>query len=132
MHAESRFIVSGDPEEQAERIGAYVDMGFRHLIFHSPAPDQERFLKLFGSEVLPLLRAALRVNNGARHRYARGGAEHALRGDVPLDAALAGFQVAERRALVLEGELVGVDAVIVVLTPLGPASDLDVVLVVLV
>ena len=56
VHAESRFIVSGDPEEQAERIGAYVDMGFRHLIFHSPAPDQERFLKLFSAEVLPLLR----------------------------------------------------------------------------
>ncbi len=57
VHAESRFIVSGDPEEQADRIGAYVDLGFRHLIFHSPAPDQERFLELFGGEVLPLLRA---------------------------------------------------------------------------
>ncbi len=57
VHAESRFIVSGDPEETAERIGAYVDMGFRHLIFHSPAPDQERFLGLFAAEVLPLLRA---------------------------------------------------------------------------
>ncbi len=57
VHAESRFIVSGDPQEQVERIGAYVDLGFRHLIFHSPAPDQERFLEMFGSQVLPLLRA---------------------------------------------------------------------------
>ncbi len=56
VHAESRFIVTGDPHEAAERIGAYVDMGFDHLIFHSPAPDQERFLKMFGAEVLPLLR----------------------------------------------------------------------------
>jgi coenzyme F420-dependent glucose-6-phosphate dehydrogenase len=31
-------------------------MGFEHLIFHSPAPDQERFLELFAAEVLPLLR----------------------------------------------------------------------------
>jgi coenzyme F420-dependent glucose-6-phosphate dehydrogenase len=56
VRAESRFIVSGDPEEQAERIGEYVQMGFRHLIFHSPAPDQRRFLQRFGADVLPLLR----------------------------------------------------------------------------
>ncbi len=42
--AESRFIVSGDPDEQAGRIGEYVEMGFRHLVFHSPSPDQARFL----------------------------------------------------------------------------------------
>jgi coenzyme F420-dependent glucose-6-phosphate dehydrogenase len=56
VRGESRFIVSGDPQEQAELIGAYVEMGFRHLVFHSPAPDQERFLRLFGDEVLPILR----------------------------------------------------------------------------
>ena len=31
-------------------------MGFRHLVFHSPSPDQERFLRTFGAEVLPVLR----------------------------------------------------------------------------
>jgi coenzyme F420-dependent glucose-6-phosphate dehydrogenase len=56
VRAESRFIVSGDPREQAERIGEYVQMGFRHLVFHSPAPDQRGFLGRFGGEVLPLLR----------------------------------------------------------------------------
>jgi coenzyme F420-dependent glucose-6-phosphate dehydrogenase len=56
IRPESRFIVSSDPEEQAEAIGQYAEMGFRHLIFHSPAPDQAGFVERFGAEVLPLLR----------------------------------------------------------------------------
>ena len=57
VKAESRFIVTGDPEEVADRVAPYVDMGFRHLVFHSPAPDQWPFLERFGAEVLPLLRS---------------------------------------------------------------------------
>ncbi len=53
----SRWIVSTDPDEQVERIGAYVALGFRHLVFHAPGPDQARFLKLYGEQVLPKLRA---------------------------------------------------------------------------
>ena len=34
--AASRFIVSNDPEEHVERIARYVDLGFRHLVFHDP------------------------------------------------------------------------------------------------
>ena len=34
---------ASDPDEHAE-VGAYVDMGFRHLVFHAPGPDQRRFL----------------------------------------------------------------------------------------
>ncbi|GAA2086002.1 glucose-6-phosphate dehydrogenase (coenzyme-F420) [Pseudolysinimonas kribbensis] len=52
----SRFIVSTDVEEHVARIREYVDMGFTHLVFHAPGPDQERFLKLYGDEVLPALR----------------------------------------------------------------------------
>jgi coenzyme F420-dependent glucose-6-phosphate dehydrogenase len=55
--AASRWIVSTDPEEHVDRIGAYVALGFRHLVFHAPGPDQERFLKLYAKEVLPRLRA---------------------------------------------------------------------------
>jgi coenzyme F420-dependent glucose-6-phosphate dehydrogenase len=33
-----------------------VDLGFRHLVFHAPGPDQERFLKLYAKDVLPRLR----------------------------------------------------------------------------
>jgi coenzyme F420-dependent glucose-6-phosphate dehydrogenase len=54
--AASRWIVSSDPEEQVEKIGYYVGLGFNHLVFHAPGPDQARFLDLFGSEVLPRLR----------------------------------------------------------------------------
>lgn len=51
-----RWIVSTDPEEHIERIKPYVDFGFRHLVFHAPGPDQERFLRLYAKDVLPLLR----------------------------------------------------------------------------
>jgi coenzyme F420-dependent glucose-6-phosphate dehydrogenase len=54
--AASRWIVSNDPEEHVERIGYYVCLGFRHLVFHAPGPDQARFLRLYGEQVLPLLR----------------------------------------------------------------------------
>jgi coenzyme F420-dependent glucose-6-phosphate dehydrogenase len=54
--AASRWIVSSDPDEQVERIAAYVKLGFRHLVFHAPGPDQPRFLKLYGEQVLPRLR----------------------------------------------------------------------------
>jgi coenzyme F420-dependent glucose-6-phosphate dehydrogenase len=54
--AASRWIVSNDPEEHVERIGYYVGLGFRHLVFHAPGPDQARFLRLYGEQVLPLLR----------------------------------------------------------------------------
>jgi coenzyme F420-dependent glucose-6-phosphate dehydrogenase len=54
--AAQRWIVSNDAEEHVERIGMYVDLGFRHLVFHAPGPDQERFLRLYGEQVLPRLR----------------------------------------------------------------------------
>jgi coenzyme F420-dependent glucose-6-phosphate dehydrogenase len=57
VHAESRFIVTGDPDEVADRVSAYVELGFRHLVFHSPADDQSRFLQLFADEVAPALRS---------------------------------------------------------------------------
>jgi coenzyme F420-dependent glucose-6-phosphate dehydrogenase len=56
--AASRWIVSSDPDEQVEAIRPYVEMGFRHLVFHAPGPDQERFLELYARDVLPRLRRA--------------------------------------------------------------------------
>ncbi len=55
--AASRWIVSADPDEQVERIKPYLELGFTHLVFHAPGPDQERFLRLYAKEVLPRLRA---------------------------------------------------------------------------
>lgn len=53
----SRWIVSADPDEQVEKIATYIGLGFRHLVFHAPGTDQARFLKLYGEQVLPKLRA---------------------------------------------------------------------------
>jgi coenzyme F420-dependent glucose-6-phosphate dehydrogenase len=58
QRAASRWIVSTDPDEHVEKIRPYVDMGFRHLVFHAPGPDQARFLNLYADRVLPKLRAA--------------------------------------------------------------------------
>jgi coenzyme F420-dependent glucose-6-phosphate dehydrogenase len=55
--AASRWIVSTDPEEHVARIRHYVDLGFNHLVFHAPGPEQSRFLQLYSQEVLPRLRA---------------------------------------------------------------------------
>jgi coenzyme F420-dependent glucose-6-phosphate dehydrogenase len=54
--AASRWIVSSDADEHVERVSYYVGLGFRNLVFHAPGPDQARFLKLYGENVLPRLR----------------------------------------------------------------------------
>jgi coenzyme F420-dependent glucose-6-phosphate dehydrogenase len=56
--AAKRWIVSSDPQEHVAKIRRYVDMGFRHLVFHAPGPDQARFLSLYAEHILPRLRAA--------------------------------------------------------------------------
>jgi coenzyme F420-dependent glucose-6-phosphate dehydrogenase len=52
----SRWIVTTDVDEMVEKIGAYVALGFDHLVFHAPGPDQARFLRLFTAHVVPRLR----------------------------------------------------------------------------
>lgn len=52
-----RWIVSTDPDEHIAKIKTYMDLGFRHLVFHAPGPDQKRFIQLYGEYVLPRLRA---------------------------------------------------------------------------
>ncbi|HEX6390767.1 MAG TPA: LLM class flavin-dependent oxidoreductase, partial [Solirubrobacteraceae bacterium] len=55
--AHTRFIVSSDPEEVVEQIGAYLDLGFDDLVLHAPGADQARFLEQFTEDVAPALRA---------------------------------------------------------------------------
>ncbi|HKC28018.1 MAG TPA: glucose-6-phosphate dehydrogenase (coenzyme-F420) [Jatrophihabitans sp.] len=57
--AASRFIVSTDVDEHVAAVQRYLDLGFSHLVFHAPGPDQDRFLRRYGEEVLPRLRAAV-------------------------------------------------------------------------
>jgi coenzyme F420-dependent glucose-6-phosphate dehydrogenase len=56
--AASRWIVSTDPDEHVEKIGRYVDLGFNHLVFHAPGPEQARFMNLYAEHILPRLRKA--------------------------------------------------------------------------
>ncbi|MEM7022922.1 MAG: glucose-6-phosphate dehydrogenase (coenzyme-F420) [Pseudomonadota bacterium] len=55
--AAKRWIVSNDPDEHVERLEDTIKLGFTHLVFHAPGPDQRRFLDLYSKEVLPRLRA---------------------------------------------------------------------------
>ncbi len=55
----SRWIVSSDAAEHVAAVQRYIDMGFRHLVFHAPGTDQERFLRTYAEEILPRLRAAV-------------------------------------------------------------------------
>jgi coenzyme F420-dependent glucose-6-phosphate dehydrogenase len=64
--AASRWIVSSDPDEHVERIRSYIDLGFRHLVFHAPGPDQARFIRLYSAEVLPRLRQLADAAEGAK------------------------------------------------------------------
>jgi coenzyme F420-dependent glucose-6-phosphate dehydrogenase len=52
----TRWICSSDPEDHAVKVCEYLDMGFKHLVFHAPGPDQERFLRLYSEQILPRLR----------------------------------------------------------------------------
>jgi coenzyme F420-dependent glucose-6-phosphate dehydrogenase len=54
--AASRFLVSRDPDEHVERLAETIALGFSHLVFHAPGPDQRRFLDLYAEQVLPRLR----------------------------------------------------------------------------
>jgi len=54
--AHTRFIVSDDPQEVADEIAFYVELGFTELVFHFPGEDQTRALDQFASDVLPVLR----------------------------------------------------------------------------
>jgi coenzyme F420-dependent glucose-6-phosphate dehydrogenase len=55
--AASRWIVSSDPDEHVEKLAETIELGFTHLVFHAPGPDQPRFLDLYAEQVLPRLRA---------------------------------------------------------------------------
>ena len=54
--AHRRWLVSADVDEHLEQLKPYLDLGFRHLVFHAPGDDQAAFLKLYGKEILPRLR----------------------------------------------------------------------------
>ncbi|HEY3086227.1 MAG TPA: glucose-6-phosphate dehydrogenase (coenzyme-F420) [Candidatus Dormibacteraeota bacterium] len=54
--AHRRWLVSSDPDEHIEQLRPYLDLGFNHLVFHSPGDGQARFLELYGAQILPRIR----------------------------------------------------------------------------
>jgi coenzyme F420-dependent glucose-6-phosphate dehydrogenase len=54
--AASRWLVSSDSDEHIEQIRPYVELGFTHLVFHAPGPNQDKFLKQYAEAILPKLR----------------------------------------------------------------------------
>src|SRR6202140_988853 len=55
--AHRRWLVSNDPGEHLEQLRPYLELGFNHLVFHAPGNDQARFIELYGSQILPRIRA---------------------------------------------------------------------------
>jgi coenzyme F420-dependent glucose-6-phosphate dehydrogenase len=53
---ERRWLVATDADEHLQQIAPYVELGFTHLVFHSPTNDQERFLRLYADQIVPRLR----------------------------------------------------------------------------
>ena len=52
----TRWICSSDPDDHVTQVSEYLDMGFKHLVFHAPGPDQSRFLETYAERILPMLR----------------------------------------------------------------------------
>ena len=50
-----RTILSGSPDEIAEKGRAYVALGFRHIIYHLAPPYDDETLERFATEVTPAL-----------------------------------------------------------------------------
>ena len=51
-----RWLVSDNPEEHIEQLRPYLELGFTHLVFHSPTEAQARFIELYGAQILPRIR----------------------------------------------------------------------------
>lgn len=50
------MLVSADPDAHRASIQRYADLGFSRIYLHNAGRDQDRFLEVFGREVLPGLR----------------------------------------------------------------------------
>ena len=54
--AHRRWLVSSEPDEHIDQLRPYLELGFRHLVFHHPGEDQSRFIELYSKQILPRLR----------------------------------------------------------------------------
>jgi len=53
--AYSGWLVSEDPHAHAQSLQNLIDRGVTHIFVHSPQPDQDRVVRFYGEQVLPML-----------------------------------------------------------------------------
>lgn len=53
---ERNWLISDDPDVHVAVAERYINLGFDHLFFHHPGPNQGEFLEFYGQHVLPRLR----------------------------------------------------------------------------
>lgn len=53
---DGRLIVSDDPDVHRAEIQRYADLGFDRVYLHNVGPNQQEWIEVFGSQVLPKLR----------------------------------------------------------------------------
>ena len=51
----NREVLAGSAEQIAEHCRAYAELGFHHVIYHSPAPHDDETLERFATEVRPTI-----------------------------------------------------------------------------
>ncbi|HEY6795452.1 MAG TPA: TIGR03557 family F420-dependent LLM class oxidoreductase [Kineosporiaceae bacterium] len=52
---EGRLVISSDPDVHRAHIQKFVDLGFDRVYLHNVGRNQERWIEVFGSDVLPKL-----------------------------------------------------------------------------
>ncbi len=50
------WLIVTSPEEAIKKIKEYIDVGFTHVQFLSSSPDEEKFIKVFGKDVIPAIK----------------------------------------------------------------------------
>jgi len=58
------WLITSDPDDIYKALGELMKLGFDRVYIHSSSPDEEKFLRMLGREILPWLReyySSLRV-----------------------------------------------------------------------
>ncbi len=51
-----RLLISSDPDAHRAQLQSYADLGFDRIYVHDVGADQQRWMEVFGREVLPAIR----------------------------------------------------------------------------
>jgi coenzyme F420-dependent glucose-6-phosphate dehydrogenase len=56
----SKWFIATSPDEHIKNIERLIEMGFTHIAIQSSSPDEEKYIRVFGSKVLPYLKEKFR------------------------------------------------------------------------